>query len=258
MWWTLLILAVCAVATFFIATFLTRSGRTGFILSVIATALVFVFMRDATFAFPAEMTIGMIFIFGTFWFWVLMAALTIELFCFMEYEVKFWGGISILAALLLLEFFGDIKIFSYVTLHPWLTLLYIFAYFFGGAVWAGVKWNFYTSDVSKRLVEAKASFLRSKRIADGRIPTNLTQEWHSSHALKQARCCGYCPGTSEHRNHKSAILRWIGYWPWSVAWFLISDLVKRIAKEIYRLIETTLQKISDYHFKDIKDDLPTS
>lgn len=44
---------------------------------------------------------------------------------------------------------------------------------------------------------------------------------------------------------------WIGYWPFSVIWFLISDLVREFAEFVYNKVAGTFQRLSDRMFADL-------
>lgn len=249
----------CAIITFIATVILTQSTKTASLFTIIATVFLFLYLRNGTLTFPAlpdGTAIGMLFAFGTFWFWVLLAILTIEMFCLLEYDQGLGAGFSTLAALLLLEFFSDVKIFSYATLHPWRAGAYFIAYFFPfGAAYATARWWFYVSDKAERYKARKESFLKSKHFKSETIPDNLKQEWQKKIQEETGDvCCGYCGIKPLARKHKKQIVVWISYWPWSAAWWLISDFVKRIAKEIYRWIESLLQKIADYHFRGTEND----
>ena len=56
------------------------------------------------------------------------------------------------------------------------------------------------------------------------------------------------------RKHKYDIMRWLGYWPFSMIWTLVSDFVKRVARAIYNMIHGILQSISNKIFADVKQD----
>jgi hypothetical protein len=57
------------------------------------------------------------------------------------------------------------------------------------------------------------------------------------------------------REHKSDIMLWMTYWPFSCLWTIINDPIRKIFRTIYTHIATSLQKISDRMFKGAMADL---
>lgn len=58
------------------------------------------------------------------------------------------------------------------------------------------------------------------------------------------------------RDHKGLITLWMIYWPWSMAWYILNDPIKRFANWIYRRMQKLLEAISEHVWKDVKNDLP--
>ena len=56
--------------------------------------------------------------------------------------------------------------------------------------------------------------------------------------------------------NKAKILRWMSYWPWSFAWTMLKDPIRKAFLTIYRDIAAHLQKISDRAFRGVEADLP--
>lgn len=57
------------------------------------------------------------------------------------------------------------------------------------------------------------------------------------------------------RDHKSRILIWMAWWPWSMAWTLLNDPIKRAFRAIYRALQKRFQSISERAFRRVDDDL---
>lgn len=51
--------------------------------------------------------------------------------------------------------------------------------------------------------------------------------------------------------HKASIILWIAYWPLSIIWFIVSDMLSEIAEAIYNTVATAFQKISDRMFSNL-------
>jgi hypothetical protein len=54
------------------------------------------------------------------------------------------------------------------------------------------------------------------------------------------------------RTNKSRIMMWMGYWPFSALWTMIDEPIKKAFRAIYNYISSTLQRISDDAFANIK------
>jgi hypothetical protein len=66
---------------------------------------------------------------------------------------------------------------------------------------------------------------------------------------------GYGFGPPQVREHKSDIMLWMTYWPFSCVWTLINDPIRKIFRTIYANIAKSLQSISDRMFKGAIADL---
>ena len=50
------------------------------------------------------------------------------------------------------------------------------------------------------------------------------------------------------KNHKDDIIRWMTFWPFSFAWTMLSDPIRKAFRHIFYAIQGTLQRISDKMF----------
>jgi len=188
--------------------------------------------------------------FGTFWFWALLALETVLLLSLIEFEQGAWATFTMLVALLLLQWLGDVKVFSYLYHHPLVSLKYFGYYLACGAVYAVVKWYLFVTDHKDRYKDVKDKFLKDRGVEDGVMTQELKE------ALQEKISDLHIEVKTQVTNHKSRITMWMTYWPWSLLWTIVDDFVKRLFKEIYRWIQSTLQRISDHVWKDVADDLP--
>jgi hypothetical protein len=70
----------------------------------------------------------------------------------------------------------------------------------------------------------------------------------------------YGPNYREHiqptpKRHKSRIMTWLGFWPFSALWTLLNDPLRRLVEAIYDAVAGTLLKISNYVFRNALKDL---
>ncbi len=61
-------------------------------------------------------------------------------------------------------------------------------------------------------------------------------------------------GKPDVTQHKSEIIFWMTYWPVSLIWTCIDDIVKKLFEHIFNVIRSSLQGISDRAFKIYDED----
>jgi hypothetical protein len=200
-----------------------------------------------------------LFVFGTVWFWALVALECIVLFALIEGDRVGWGTLSLIATFAILKFFGDVDIIGFAKANPLEFAAGVAGYFVAGTIWSVAKWWFFLKDRREKYDELKAEFLRNNGVQGTVIPEKLRAPWRLQAAsLTDHR--GYGSASAESiipkaRNHKGKILTWMTYWPWSMVWTLINDPVKKLFRQIYRSIQNLMQSISDRVFRGVEDDL---
>jgi hypothetical protein len=189
-------------------------------------------------------------LFGTFWgFWLMAVVAIVILFVFVEKESWFGATLTMLVVLLLLQWFGNIKAFSYIGQHPLSALGWVAAYLAAGILWSMIKWYWYLRLRRECYLESKAVFLESHSIQGETIPENLLNEFRGEFG----RFDNIIP---KARENKGRILTWMAYWPWSMLWTMIHDWVERIFRFIFDHLVKIYQSMADYVFRDIVADLP--
>jgi len=179
-----------------------------------------------------------ILLFGTLWFWVLVAVASILIIFFLERalddEYHDTGGgfpstITILIFIALYYFLGSKQdvydFFAYMRDYPWFTIGRVAAYIGIGVIWSIFKWYFFLQNKKYQL---------TKKMEDREI-----DEINESD-IPQAK------------KNKARIISWMSYWPFSMLWTLINEPVKKTFRFIYSKIEGIFQKMSDRIFKDFK------
>ena len=197
-----------------------------------------------------------IFIVGSLWFWVLIAAEILVVLILLEWDRGTVATLTFVATLLLLQFLGDVNIFGYVVENPTTVIVGAVAYFALGTGWAIARWWFYVREQRAWYDELRSAFLRFHHLeADSAMPEELQQQWQNCVGLAKRghRQLSVRPLAARH---KSDILRWMSYWPWSCFWTVLKDPVRETFLAIYQQIAEYLQQISDRAFKGVEADLP--
>jgi hypothetical protein len=177
--------------------------------------------------------IGTALIFGAPLFWILVLAES-SLLCWSLDDDNSDGieTISILIVLLLLQFFGNVKVFTYLWYHPWKSVTYITGYLLIGGGWSIIKWWF--AETAK-LSSVRAKFFSRHNIRGFEIPPEFKDRWSDEVSAQKTN-----PSAQQSR-----FLTWIAYWPWSLFWTMVNDPLKRAARRIYYELQATYQRITD-------------
>lgn len=178
-------------------------------------------------------------LFGTLWFWLLVAIASILIIFFLETaldeEYKDTGGgtpatIVIFIGIGLYYFFGSRQdiydFFSYLRDYPFYALGRVGAYIGIGIIWSIFKWYFF--------LQNKKDYFLKKKEREGK---NFEFD---ARDIPQAK------------RNKSRIITWMSYWPFSMLWTLINEPVKKTFRFIYSKIEGLFQKMSNSTFNDLK------
>jgi hypothetical protein len=185
-------------------------------------------------------TIGTSLLFGAPLFWLLIIAESSLLFWALDEETDTSVGvietISLLAVLLILQFFSNVKVFTYIWAYPVRSVGFLALYLLVGGVWSIGKWWFAETSKFHRV---KEEFLRRKNITGSKITEEFQEDWRK---------------TVEHqktnpRDQQSRFLGWIAYWPWSLFWTILNDPLKRAARRVYHELQATYQRITDHVWK---------
>lgn len=193
-----------------------------------------------------------LFVVGTFWFWMLLAAEIALLFMFVEYENGFGATVSVLVFGAALQLMGGVDILGFLYAHPIKVVALVAAYFALGAIWGVVKWWIFCSDKLREYEEFKSEFLKDNGHAGAKVvPEDLRAKFKRclvDHAPWKGGCRRDLSQAPLVKEHKARVLRWMTFWWVSLIWSLINDFVKRLFREIYNRIAAFLQHISDAMF----------
>jgi|SRR3989344_4947432 len=194
-------------------------------------------------------------LFGTFGFWVLVVVMSLVIWYSIseiENEKKSrckgggWAITAYLGVALLLQFCGDIKVFTYAWGHPVWAFIYLIAFVFIGVAYSCSRWARFLKQKSLEFAQRKAEFFTTYKITENTIPSKREYEWKTflrSHPQPQAK------------GHSFRIIHWIAYWPWSLVWFLLHDYFRKFFQHVYETFEWVFDGISNYMWKDIRTEL---
>jgi hypothetical protein len=197
-----------------------------------------------------------IFVAGSLWFWLLLAAEAVLLFVLVELDQGALATATLVATLMLLQFLGDINLYGYAIGLPWTVVLGAAGYFTVGTLWAIAKWWFYVHQQRGWYDELRSAYLGLYRVGSrDAMPEDLQHQWQEclAKARRGRRPVEVRPLAARHR---AEIARWMSYWPWSLSWTLVKDPIRKAFLTIYREIAAHLQRISDRAFEGVEADLP--
>lgn len=196
-----------------------------------------------------------LFVIGGLAFWIALAAWLVILWVLVENDHGFAGLISIVAYGLLLQFGFKVDVGSFVLGHPIPLIVFAVFYFFLGSGWSFWRWYLFVKDQLEPYIQMKTDWLiKNGETTFTSIPDHLKEEWvkYIEDDWKRKEMCQ----TPLVRDHKSKIMRWIGYWPISAVTWAFNDMIRRFVKIIYNYIHDWLQSIANRVFATIKKDLP--
>jgi hypothetical protein len=197
---------------------------------------------------------------GTFWFWAVVIAEVLLLFCFTQSENGLAATCSFLAFLAILQFWSKVDLFSYIKNHPLHIVAGVLAYIGLGIAWVIFKWRKLVLDQARQYDELFATFLVRKNLPPVTkvLPEIYRADWRDT--LRSNKI-----GTSYRtlaevplvRENKAKIIRWMSLWVFSVILYLFMDMVKEIFTSIYQKLASFLQRSADniYSSRNINENL---
>ena len=178
-----------------------------------------------------------LFVVGTLWFWLFMAVMFAVLVALTGSEKPGWALTAILLGAALVH-------------HPVTVILLVIGYFIGGVLNARYKWGKVVFRKRQELNEEIERFLKARGVEGTTIPPELETEWFNHIGIHRYHSDGILCYKPRLRDHKSQIITWIAYWPWSVFWTLLNDPLRWAFEEIYAMITGWFQSVADDAFKD--------
>lgn len=190
-----------------------------------------------------------LFLFGTFWFWVLTAAAIIIVTALTENEQGAGATICLLVYCGLLQWCGGVDILGYLLHHPVYVFITVASYFLIGTIWGFARWVIFVKGRSQDLIEAIRDYCNEKKITYSKplepeiwksFKEEVETDRYSSHRNVQPLLTA-----PRIRDHKERFIRWLSFWPISMLYTLFNDAVRNICRQIYLAAADRLQAISD-------------
>jgi hypothetical protein len=238
-----------------------------YILAVLVLVVSYLFSFG--FGFPAG-TIFMLFAFGTAWFWgLVLYGLVLVLTTFVDLErgqdKHFWSAtVWLFIVTLVLQFFSNVKVYSYIWNEPRISLIVGLVYVAGAVSWSIVKFRWLAKELLKPYYKLKQEFFTDHTITGDYlkvpIPAEFQDLWYQflTAGRRRYRSCGFeilDDGVKVPANdHKAEIVGWMIYWPLSFIWHFIRNPFVRFFNWVFDLLTNLYQRVADMVTKDTKKD----
>lgn len=177
---------------------------------------------------------------GGIFFWILTAIVGLVIISTVANErgtVSTLVAAAYIAALVLLGNFSPI---AWVLANPLQTAFIAGGYYIAGVVYTYFKWFRFCVSKKRDYLARKREFLNSNGITGDEIPDHLRRHFGQTATAPQVR------------HHKSTILMWLTYWPFSLAGTFVADLIHNVFIGLYNHIAGSLQRVSDNVWKNVQ------
>ena len=206
-------------------------------------------------------------------FWLLLAALIVFEFVCYEFERKISGVVGLIAFVGLIWLFGNFDLFGFLGANWSVILLTLVAYFVAGIVWGFGKWEFWLSKRRREFEAKKQDWLEKQNWSGNEVPVQLRDSWTREVVKTYATGMGYISSVDlsewpsdrvkglvvpKASKNKGLIIYWMSYWPISLLWTLLRDVLKEIWEFLYFRICKYLQRRSEANFKGVESEFSSS
>jgi hypothetical protein len=192
-----------------------------------------------------------LFALGTFWFWLLVFLDFVVVTALVENDEGVWATIVAIATLFGLNYLWKLPVLTTIKANPGHTALLVLAYFGIGVIWTFVKWYFFVHNQVVKYNSYKAEFLKSKNAE------TLTPELAAELAdqIERGSYRSNIMSAPDPSEHKSSLIRWGTYWPFSMVGTALNDIVRKAWEYVYEMLQTTYQRMSKAIFRHAEADL---
>jgi len=212
-------------------------------------------------------------------FWILVTLLVIYEFACYEHENKWASGIGFLVFILIIWLFGNFRLLDFVKVN-WFNILELFGvYTLAGLMWGIGKWWFFTSKQRQRLEDNKREWLDSKHLTDENVPANHQEEWtqyvirkynkelSTTGILRDNQVVSLSEWPPERvkalvipqiNHNKARFVYWMAYWPISLIWTLLRDVLAEMWDFFYRKLGKYLHRIAVSQFKGVEEEFAST
>jgi hypothetical protein len=193
----------------------------------------------------------LLFVFGSVAFWVTFAALMLIIWIFEENE-RFGGATILFGVTVAGLFIANPSLRATFKAYPAIIIVVAVVYVLLGVIYSVLRWKLLLTDLLTTVRDNKLTRTKARR-RDGSDPfsNDVFKNEVDTEVSYRNRYVRIPPNV---RDFKARIIGWMAYWPWSAAWFLINDPIKRAYRYIYESLVSYLQNMSDNTFKDYHSD----
>ena len=206
--------------------------------------------------------------FSLFWF-ILAAIIVIWIIAAVVSECDGWALSALVTFLAATTLFGDFP-WAWIAAHPYWILGIIVGYVLAGACWGVFRWFYFAHEELDKYEDARQAWLRGKGI--GKLTHEYQPSWLQVASDQfdwiRVKVKGRWKGDGYEYEHpveilqhqplavqnKARITRWMAWWPASVTWFLVDDILIRTFQIIQRWLSDTMDSIAARVFSRVQAD----
>jgi MFS family permease len=196
------------------------------------------------------------------WLLIVVSSLFIS-FSVERKERGLWAAITLGASLILISCFSSTPILAWISENPWRLGYAVVGYFLAGAVWGVIKWIIFNLNRRWKYDLERSDLMHERGISDI-TSDKAVDEWSSY--LRDSDYWSYSP--SGMHNKKDRIIQvkiparrcldrigmWMTFWPWSLAWTAFYDVIRTGFRQIQRLLNGLMDRITVMIFRGTDGD----
>ncbi len=196
---------------------------------------------------------------ASFLFWPALALLVVLLWVSTENDKGWWSTlVTLLLGFVVYTKWPQLK----ETFGAWTFVVVVGGYLVAGILWSFAKWYLVNRKVYSKLVGERNAYTTLKglpsdyfspeKIAQASqvhlddFGSRLEQVFNQSAKTLPGLVQKIIPQASEN---KASIVLWMMYWPLSVLWYLLADVLSNFAEWVYDHFGGLFQRVSDRMFK---------
>jgi len=176
------------------------------------------------------------------WFWIVMVLGFLGLIWTTETESPLLAATIVGASALVAHSIFGVSIFALVASNPLIAIGALFGYLVAGVLWAFPKWYFFVRNRRDQYLNQIRGFLRGCGYDQWDSATTVPDEYLDRY-FKQfgQRRRSIIPLA---RDHKSRIIHWMAWWPFSMIWTLINDPIRHMFRWTWETLRGTFDAIA--------------
>lgn len=149
-----------------------------------------------------------------------------------------FGVFLTIGLLAILTLFSDFNPILWMWQNPWTFMTYFVIYFIVAVVYSVVKWLLVLWDKRDEYAHVRDNL---KMRYDG-----LSESFRKATSYKEFAATEGYPPSAMH--HKSELIRWLLFWPFSLVYTFFGQFVRRICTAIYEVLSNAYQLMSNKVF----------